>query len=43
MKITERHKTNVSYGNLMSDKVEKRLTKNLISESCDSRVGHQVG
>ena len=34
-----RRKTNANYGNFMSDKVEKRVAKNLL---CNS-VGHQVG
>ena len=29
-----RHKTNANYGNLVSDKVEKRVTKNLLCNSC---------
>ena len=29
-----RHKTNVNYGNLMSDKEEKRAAKNLLCDLC---------
>ena len=32
---TARHKTNANYGNLVYDKVEKRVANNLL---CDSRV-----
>ena len=31
---TASHKTNDNYGNLMYDKVEKRVTKNLLCDSC---------
>ena len=36
-----KHKTNANYGNFMSNKVEKRVAKNLLCDSC--YVGHQVG
>ena len=29
-----RHKTNANYENLVCDKVEKRVTKNLLCDSC---------
>ena len=29
-----RHETNANYGNLMSDKVEKRVAKDLLCDSC---------
>ena len=31
--LSARHKTNANYGNLVSDKVKKRVAKNLL---CDS-------
>ena len=31
---TARHKTNANYENLVFDKVEKRMTKNLLCDSC---------
>ena len=32
--LSARHKNNANYENLMSDKVEKRLTNNLLCDSC---------
>ena len=36
--ISARHKTNANYGNLVYEKVEKRVAKNLLS---NSRVKHE--
>ena len=35
-----RHKTNANYGNLVYDKADKRVVKNLLYDSC---LTHELG
>ena len=37
-----RHKTNANYENLVSDKVEKRMTKNLFHDSPSSSLAKKI-